>query len=133
MYLTTSLKLSRSKDVAALLGGELKYCLPYVSVSDRSGIVVGWGYRARAQHAKTLAKQKQLPYMQLEDGFISYLGHPALGDSRFSLSVDKTGIYYDGTKPSDLENLLNNKAWLNWDLLQRSRNLAGCYLSLSDQ
>ena len=55
-----------------------------------------------------------------EDGFISYLGHPALGDKRFSLIVDKTGIYYDATKPSDIENLLNNPDWITPKLQARA-------------
>ncbi len=85
--------------------------------------VIGWGLKENTRKVRECAKNTGLPYWQLEDGFISYLGHPSLGDRRFSLIVDKTGIYYDATKPSDLENLLNNKLWVTWDLLQRSRNL----------
>jgi capsular polysaccharide export protein len=43
----------------------------------------------------------------MEDGFIrsSGLGSDLLAP--LSLVLDKTGIYYDASRPSDLENLLN--------------------------
>ena len=85
--------------------------------------VLGWGMKSNTAKAIALAEQMQLPFWRLEDGFISYLGHPALGDRRFSLIVDKTGIYYDARQPSDLENLLNNPVWLTPELEALSTNL----------
>nr|WP_286198180.1 hypothetical protein [Salinisphaera sp. G21_0] len=85
--------------------------------------VLGWGMKANTGKTSALAERLQLPFWRLEDGFISYLGHPALGDRRFSLIVDKTGIYYDARQPSDLENLLNNPQWLTPELEARSVKL----------
>ena len=85
--------------------------------------VIGWGQKANAADARLFSKKNSLPFLQLEDGFISYLGHPGLGDRRFSLIVDKTGIYYDATKPSDIEQLLNNPEWKTPELLHRAHQL----------
>ena len=75
----------------------------------RSGLIVlGWGKKRNTAKARAYSNKNKIPYWSLEDGFISYLGHPALGDRRFSLIVDKSGIYYDATQNSDIENLLNN-------------------------
>ncbi|WP_257291413.1 capsular polysaccharide biosynthesis protein [Endozoicomonas sp. ONNA1] len=88
-----------------------------------SHVVVGWGKKANTEKAVKLAEKHQVPYWHLEDGFISYLGHPALGDKRFALIVDKQGIYYDANCPSDIEALLNRPDWFNAELRDRSSNL----------
>ena len=118
-YLSLSYRLFRSEEIPLLLGGEQS--LNWSSTFDKA--VIGWGYKKRAKLAAKLAKKTGRPFFNLEDGFISYLGHPALGDRRFSLIVDKSGIYYDATQPSDIENLLNNSGWLTPELLARATNL----------
>ena len=52
--------------------------------------------------------RKSLPLWRMEDGFLrsSGLGSDLLPP--LSLVLDKRGIYYDATRPSDLEVLLNH-------------------------
>lgn len=85
--------------------------------------ILGWGKKNNTARARDFSKKYKRPYWSLEDGFVSYLGHPALGDRRFSLIVDQSGIYYDATRPSDIENLLNNTGWLKPELEARSASL----------
>ena len=86
--------------------------------------LVGWGKKHNTTKARAYSKKNNISYWSLEDGFISYLGHPALGDRRFSLIVDKSGIYYDATQPSDIEELLNHpEEWLMAELQARSAHL----------
>ena len=85
--------------------------------------MLGWGKKSNTAKARAFSKKHKLPYWNLEDGFISYLGHPALGDRRFSLIVDRSGIYYDATRPSDIESLLNDTNWFTPILNARSANL----------
>lgn len=75
---------------------------------DATACVV-WGTRGEAKW-QSLAQQKSLPLWRMEDGFIrsSGLGSDLLPP--LSLVLDKTGIYYDARRPSDLENLLNASA-----------------------
>lgn len=109
-----------------LLWGEVCLLKPWYlwfGMDHDADALLGWGMKANTAKARVLAERLKLPFWRLEDGFISYLGHPALGDRRFSLIVDKTGIYYDATQPSDLENLLNNPDWLTPELEARSQRL----------
>lgn len=89
---------------------------PYLQTSDNrvrfarqcpnATALVVWGTRGEARWQQQ-AKQQGLPLWRMEDGFIrsSGLGSDLLAP--LSLVLDKTGIYYDATRPSDLENLLN--------------------------
>ena len=70
-------------------------------------VIVGWGMKKNTVKAKKIAIQNQLPYLSLEDGFIRSVGLGRAGNASISLVADACGIYYDASKPSDLENLLN--------------------------
>lgn len=66
-----------------------------------------WGVKGE-QRWQLKASQYDIPVWRMEDGFLRSSGlgsdlHPPL-----SLVLDKTGIYYDATRRSDLENLLNH-------------------------
>jgi len=71
--------------------------------------VVGWGRKPTAEGARKLAQQTGKPYVALEDGFIRSL---SAGDREppLSLVIDRTGVYYDATRPSDLEALIATSA-----------------------
>ena len=66
-----------------------------------------WGNKGE-QRWQAKAQAQNVPVWRMEDGFIRSSGlgsdlHPPL-----SLVLDKSGIYYDATRPSDLESLLNS-------------------------
>ena len=131
-FLSLSAGIARAPELQALLQGDIDLCKPWhqwLGMYRELQAVLGWGMKANTAKASALAARLQLPLWRLEDGFISYLGHPALGDRRFSLIVDKTGIYYDATQSSDLENLLNNPCWLTPELEARSVKLIGAIAS----
>ncbi|WP_172806912.1 capsular polysaccharide biosynthesis protein [Endozoicomonas arenosclerae] len=122
-FLTLSRGISNATELTALLNCEkINLFKPYKKFKH-ANVVIGWGKKENTIKAVALAKKHQIPYWHLEDGFISYLGHPALGDRRFSLIVDKTGIYYDATQPSDIEQLLNTPEWFSPSLEIRSKEL----------
>ncbi|GHA12431.1 capsular polysaccharide biosynthesis protein [Oceanisphaera arctica] len=85
--------------------------------------VVGWGMKPNTQKARALAAKRALPFWQLEDGFVGYIGHPASGASRLSLIVDEVGVYYDTTRPSQLEQMLDDMSWWNAQWQQRAEQL----------
>lgn len=69
--------------------------------------IAGWGRKPTALQAIDYAADKHLPYLALEDGFLrSY----STGEHvpPLSVVVDTQGIYYDSTRPSSLETLLNS-------------------------
>mgnify|MGYP002228607888 FL=1 len=63
-------------------------------------VLVGWGQKANTRQIRQKAQDLGLPYWQLEDGFIGYIGHPARGGKAVSLIADPVGIYYDARQPA---------------------------------
>lgn len=91
-------------------------------------IFVGWGQKANTRQIKQKAQELGLPYWQLEDGFIGYIGHPARGGKAVSLIADPIGIYYDARQPSQLETLIATSC--EPELLVRAERLIGELLRL---
>ncbi len=85
--------------------------------------VFGWGHRQTANRARSLARQKGLPYLALEDGFVRSVAPGCLGDPPLSLVLDDQGIYYDAHSPSRLETLLEDGGWETPELLARAQRL----------
>lgn len=72
----------------------------------RLDAVAGWGRRTTAAYARRFARLRGLPFWTLEDGFYRSVG---LGKARapsFSFVLDRSGVYFDGRAPSDLETRL---------------------------
>lgn len=79
--------------------------------------------KPNTERARALAARRNLPFWQLEDGFVGYIGHPASGATRLSLIVDEVGVYYDATRPSQLEQMLDDISWWHADWQQRAEQL----------
>ncbi|RKR04252.1 capsular polysaccharide export protein [Kushneria sinocarnis] len=67
-----------------------------------------WGKLETQVFKDFLAAEPGIKVVRVEDGFIRSVGLGAQHVPPYSLCFDKTGIYFDATQPSDLENLLNN-------------------------
>lgn len=99
--------LARRQQISACLGQSLAHIDLLSSRSPQPGdVLVGWGQKANTRQIKQKAQELGLPYWQLEDGFIGYIGHPAKGGKAVSLIADSVGIYYDARQPSQLEQLI---------------------------
>lgn len=85
--------------------------------------VLTWGLKDKKQknRAARFAARFNLPLLRLEDGFLRSLDLGVNGAAPLSLVWDTTGIYYDATRPSDLENLLNANGWETPELLESAR------------
>jgi len=68
--------------------------------------VVGWGLKDTSKVGRNRAAAKKLPYLALEDGFLRSIGLGETGAASLSLIVDDIGVYYDATRPSRLEQLI---------------------------
>jgi len=68
--------------------------------------ILGWGLKPTSAAARRLAARCGIPYVAIEDGFLRSLGLGVHYSQPHSLVVDYSGIYYDATRPSDLETLL---------------------------
>ena len=77
--------------------------------------VYSWGSKPYSRRALKLASQFDLPHIRLEDGFVCSFGKHA-DKRKYSIVIDDVGIYYDSTRPSRLENLLNDVDDESWKL-----------------
>lgn len=112
--------LARSAQISACLGQPLARLTPDAPPQPGDALV-GWGQKANTRQIKQQAQALGLPYWQLEDGFIGYIGHPARGGKAVSLIADPVGIYYDARQPSQLEQLIATP--VDDALLERAQRL----------
>ncbi|MBB3061878.1 capsular polysaccharide biosynthesis protein [Microbulbifer rhizosphaerae] len=96
--------IRRLKHLDALLEASCQFVFrgPDATVTH----IAGWGLKPTTKKARRLAADKGLPYISIEDGFLRSLGLGVTGSPLHSLVVDYSGIYYDATRPSDLESLI---------------------------
>jgi capsular polysaccharide export protein len=81
------------------------------------GTVVIWGSRCLPASVTPTAK-----IIRIEDGFLRSVGLGADLIQPLSWVIDHTGIYYDASRPSDLENILAHNQF-DADILARAKAL----------
>lgn len=91
-------------------------------IFSSTSMCVGWGHKPSANKARRYAAMHSIPYLALEDGFLRSLDLGCKGAQPLSLVVDHTGIYYDATESSELENLLNSSGWETSALLDSAHH-----------
>ena len=74
---------------------------------------VGWGHKKSGLWARWMSTISRGDFLLLEDGFIRSFGLGVEGSPSFSIVKDNKGIYYDATRPSKLENILNSYDFKN--------------------
>ncbi len=88
--------------------------------THRVQAVAGWGLRLSAKQAISYAREHELPYLALEDGFLRSLS-PGKQEPPLSVVIDDLGIYYDANHSSRLEILIQQA--LTHEEESRSRRL----------
>tara|TARA_R110002126_G_C10488035_1_gene502890 strand:+ start:204 stop:3353 length:3150 start_codon:yes stop_codon:yes gene_type:complete len=71
-----------------------------------SVVIIVWG-RSVLAHIRDFSQNFELPIYHIEDGFVRSIGLGANHIAPMSICFDKSGLYYDASQPSDLEDLLN--------------------------
>ena len=104
---TTSRGIMKHGYITSLLSGELRHVKSISkNTVGKNDVVIGWGNKSNTLKAITFAQENKLPFIRAEDGFIGYIGHPAKQGHQLSLITDDTGIFYDATQASQLEQLI---------------------------
>ncbi|WP_295185243.1 capsular polysaccharide biosynthesis protein [uncultured Brevundimonas sp.] len=86
--------------------------------------VLGWGMKPTAAAGRRWAEKNGRPYVALEDGFLRSVGIGEAGATSLSLIVDDLGVYYDATRPSRLEHLIQTAGdWCDEAMSARARGL----------
>jgi capsular polysaccharide export protein len=91
--------------------GHLGLILLLLSAEKPSAVFV-WGYTDNF-FIRILFKLAKLSITRVEDGFVRSSALGASHSTPYSLVFDKTGLYYDCSKPSDVEGILNNYEFQN--------------------
>jgi capsular polysaccharide export protein len=86
----------------------------------KGGAVAAWGMTARRIAARV--RGAGLDLVTVEDGFLRSVGLGASFTPALSYVFDSSGIYYDPTRPSDLEGILQSSSFDAADL-ERARTL----------
>ncbi|MBE9475943.1 MAG: capsular polysaccharide biosynthesis protein, partial [Proteobacteria bacterium] len=82
------------------------------AASIEEGRVLVWAGRETEELAKDCALW-EVPLIRVEDGFLRSAGLGAQLVAPTSLAFDDSGIYYDPTRPSQLERIINQTAGLS--------------------
>ena len=82
---------------------------------NSSSRLITWSSKDQSE-VKILIKQFEITPWYVEDGFIRSTGLGTDLTAPASLVLDKTGIYYDPSTPSDLETMLQNKDFTEEEL-----------------
>jgi len=95
------------KTVEKLFGAKAIRLRPWSQPS--CDMIAGWGHKATSERARRVAFESGKLYVAMEDGFIRSI-KPGPLERSISWIIDRTGIFYDGSTPSDLERAVLRRA-----------------------
>ncbi|WP_212523980.1 capsular polysaccharide biosynthesis protein [Actibacterium sp. MT2.3-13A] len=108
----------RLRRILTLSGYEIRLGRP--GPGDMVGV---WGHSPTARRGEAVARRASVPLLRVEDAFLRSLrpgragGEPPLG-----LLLDRKGVHFDPSRPSDLEELLATHPLDDTALLNRARH-----------
>ncbi|MCC5970620.1 MAG: capsular polysaccharide biosynthesis protein [Pararhodobacter sp.] len=84
--------------------------------------VAAWGHSPRARRAEALAARTGAALWRIEDAFVRSI-HPGRlrGEAPVGLLIDRRGVHYDPSRPSDLETLLATHPFDDAPLIARAK------------
>lgn len=108
---------TRVRRILTLAGHDLKLGKP----GPEDDIVV-WGHSPYAPRGEAAATATGAHLVRVEDAFLRSLHPGRSGDAPLGLVIDRSGIYFDASGPSDLETLLATHPLDDTGLLNRARD-----------
>lgn len=93
-----------------LAGSTLRFRFPWQLPAAEAAMVAIWGRRARPALLQS-CRRRDIPLLHVEDGFLRSVGLGADLIDPLSWVIDASGIYYDATASSDLEQRLARGRW----------------------
>lgn len=106
----------RVRRILSLAGYDIRLGLP--RADDMVGV---WGQSPTARRGEHVAKKHDAPLLRVEDAFLRSL-HPGRSkDLPLGLLLDRAGVHFDPSVPSDLETLLASHPLDDTVLLNRAR------------
>lgn len=106
----------RIRRILCLAGYDIRLGLP------KPGDMVGvWGNSPTAHRGLRVAGKYDAPVLRVEDAFLRSLHPGRQGEAPLGLLLDRTGLHFDPSAPSDLETLLATHPLDDTALLDRAR------------
>lgn len=109
---------TRVRRILALAGYDLKLGKP-----GTGDDVVVWGHSPYAPRGEAVAEATGAHLVRVEDAFLRSLHPGRSGEPPLGLVIDRRGIYFDATGPSDLEHILSTHPFDDTALLNRARDV----------
>lgn len=95
--------------------------LKYQIEKYKDKVFIIWGYNEE-EEILDYARKNNISVYRIEDGFVRSKGLGSMHSPPYSICLDKQGMYFDSSQPSDLEDILNNYNFdEDKDLLLRAR------------
>ncbi|MBT8167095.1 capsular polysaccharide biosynthesis protein [Phaeobacter gallaeciensis] len=107
---------SRLRRILHLAGYDLRLGFP--GPKDLIGI---WGNSPTAHRGKAIATKRDTPLLRVEDAFLRSLHPGRAGEPPLGLHLDRSGVHFDPSTVSDLEQLLTTHPLDDTALLNRAR------------
>ncbi|KIC42186.1 capsular biosynthesis protein [Ruegeria sp. ANG-R] len=106
----------RVRRILSLAGYDIRLGLP------KSDDLVGvWGNSPTAYRGLNIAQRHNVPVLKVEDAFLRSLHPGRSGEAPMGLLLDRSGLHFDPSTPSDLETLLATHPLDDTALLDRAR------------
>ena len=120
------LRNNRLHRMLELAGHELHIGLP-----GPGDAALVWGASPTAWRGAAVAARRRVPLVRVEDAFLrSVLPGRARGDSPLGVLVDPVGLHFDSSRPSRIEQILNDANLYNSNILNEARRLTDCVLNI---
>lgn len=107
---------SRIRRILSLAGYDIRLGLP--GTGDLVGV---WGNSPTAHRGHGVAARRKIPLLRIEDAFLRSIRPGRAGEPPSGLVLDRSGVHFDATHPSDLERLLATAPLDDTALLDRAR------------
>ena len=108
--------------------GRVRLILTLVGLTPTPGLpgpgdLVGvWGQSPFARRGEAMAARRGAALVRIEDAFLRSIRPGRMGEGPLGLLIDRTGVHFDGSRPSDLETLLATHPLDDPALLARARD-----------
>jgi len=108
----------RLRRILTLAGYQLRMGLP-----GPEDAVAIWGDSPTAYRGRAVAAWRGAALIRVEDAFLRSLQPGRAGEAPLGLLIDRTGLHFDGSAPSDVETLLMRHPLDDTALLDRARGV----------
>lgn len=98
---------------------------PALGLPGPGDLVGVWGRSPLATRGEAVAARRSVPLVRIEDAFLRSIRPGRMGEPPLGLLIDRHGVHFDPSVPSDLERLLTTHPLDDGALLSRARDGIG--------